>query len=157
MNIFEIDERIANFELVMDEETGEVTNFDELDALQMAKEEKIENLALWHKELIAEADAIKAEEKKLADRRKTAEKKADSLKNYLDYVLAGEKFKTPRVAVSYRKSETVNVFDIDKLPDNFKKFKTEVSADKTNIKAYLKQGNILDGVELVVNNNIQIK
>ena len=72
MNIYQIDNAImtagdAILDLV-DEETGEITDLDqfealkaEMDGLQMAREQKISNVACWIKNLKAEADAIKAE------------------------------------------------------------------------------------------------
>ena len=44
MNIYEIDN--AMFSLI-DEETGEIKDFEAFEELQMQKEEKIENAALW--------------------------------------------------------------------------------------------------------------
>ena len=46
MNIYEIDN--AMFSLI-DEETGEIKDFEAFEELQMQKEEKIEIAALWHK------------------------------------------------------------------------------------------------------------
>ena len=48
MNIYEIDN--AMFSLI-DEETGEIKDFEAFEELQMQKEEKIENAALWHKKI----------------------------------------------------------------------------------------------------------
>ena len=59
--------------------------------------------------------------------------------------------------LSYRKSESVNITDIDSVPKEYIKIKTEVSADKTNIKKAIKTGQYIDGAELVTNINMQIK
>ena len=66
----------------IDPETGEIDG-DALTALTMERQEKLEGLALKLKNLAAEAEMIKAEEKNLADRRKTVERNRDSLKAYL--------------------------------------------------------------------------
>ena len=108
-SIYDIDREIEN---CVDPETGEIIDEQRLDALQMAREKKIENILLWIKNLKSEAGAIREEEKKLADRRQSDEKKAESLTQYVQSVLNGEKFKTPRVAVTYRKSEAVIVDDL---------------------------------------------
>ena len=56
MNIYEIDN--AMFFLV-DEETGEIKDYEAFEEMQMIPEEKIENTALWYKNLIAESKAIR--------------------------------------------------------------------------------------------------
>ena len=106
MTIYEIDNEIMN---CIDMETGEVIDTEKLNELQMERDEKIENVALWIKELKAEAEAIKNEKQALADRQRVAENKAESLKNWLAYALNGEKFKTAKCSISYRNSESVEV------------------------------------------------
>ena len=106
MTIYEIDNEIMN---CIDMETGEVIDTEKLNELKMERDAKIENVALWIKELNAEAEAIKNEKQTLADRQRVAENKAESLKNWLAYALNGEKFKTSKCSVSYRNSESVEV------------------------------------------------
>ena len=108
MNIYEIDN--AMFSLI-DEETGEIKDYEAFEELQMQREEKIENTALWYKNLIAESKAIREEEKALAERRKSLEHRAESLKNFVNQTLQGNKFATSKVAISYRKSTAVEVDD----------------------------------------------
>ena len=108
MTIYEIDNEIMN---CIDMETGEVIDTDKLNDLKMERDAKVENVALWIKELNAEAEAIKNEKLALADRQRVAENKAESLKNWLAYALNGEKFKTSKCSISYRKTEAVEVTD----------------------------------------------
>ena len=54
MNLFDVNSDIENFEFKCDEETGEILNLDELDNLKMQKDEKIENIALYIKNLKAQ-------------------------------------------------------------------------------------------------------
>ena len=54
MKLYEINEQIM---ACIDSETGEVIDPEKLNDLQIAKDEKIENLALWYKDLLAEANA----------------------------------------------------------------------------------------------------
>ena len=153
-NLYEINEAIMN---TIDLETGEITDFDKFEALQMERDEKIENIALWVKNLTSEAEALKAEEKAFAERRKRAENKAESLKRYLDSALNGQKFSTTKVAINYRKSTAVEV-DESKLPA---KWLREIPAthvvDRAEIAKALKAGEAIEGAKLVENNNIQIK
>lgn len=112
MTIYDIDQRIME---LVDPETGELLDLDAFEELQMEREKKLESMALWVKELAATASAIKAEIDTLQERKKAAERKAEALKRYLDFLLAGEKFQTPRCTVSYRKSSSVQVDDPDAL------------------------------------------
>ncbi len=109
MTLYEIDARMEGWEPDVDIETGEVTNFAELDELKLAKDEKVENIALWIKNLRAEAMAIRDEETRLAERRRWKEQKADRLEDYLSDALTGEKFETARVKVQWTTSKSVEL------------------------------------------------
>lgn len=112
MTIFEIDQRILE---LVDPETGELLDFDAFDELKMERDQKIEGMALWAKELAATASAIKTEIDTLTERKRSAERRCESLKRYLAEILQGEKFTTSRCAVSFRKSTSVQVDDSEKL------------------------------------------
>lgn len=161
-NLYEINRDIENFAFDIDEETGEVLNADELDALQMERDTKIENIALYIKNLTALAADIKAEKDNLAERLKSTERKADSLKQYLANALNGEKFETGKCKVSYRKSSQVM------LSENFTEWakqnapdlvqeKVEYKPDKTAIKEAIKGGREVFGAKIVENVNLQVK
>lgn len=147
--------------LIFDEETGEVL-FDEenLSSLEMARNEKLEAVALYIKSLEAEAEAMKAEAKKLADRREAKERKAERLRSYISnsmQALGDTKLETAKVALSFRKSESVDVYEPSLLPAEYTKSKTTVTPDKTAIKAAIKAGQEVAGATLEVKQNLQIK
>lgn len=152
-NLYEIDAQIME---CVDFETGEIIDVERLESLQMEFDNKVEGIALWIKNLVAEAKMVKEEKDNLAARQKACENKAESLKKYLASALGGEKFKTSKVSISYRKSKSVEVEDITLLDYDYLKFK-EPEADKTKIKKALEGGISLEGVSLVEKNNIQIK
>lgn len=158
MNIYEIDN--AMFSLI-DEETGEIKDYEAFEELQIQKEEKIENTALWYKNLVAESKAIREEEKALAERRKSLENKAESLKNFVNRTLNGNKFSTSKVAISYRKSTAVEVDDefIDYAMKNNNDLLTykQPEPNKTVIKGMLQGGFDIPHAELVERNNMSIK
>lgn len=162
MRLYEIDAQIE--ELIansVDEETGEVTiDGDKLEELQMAREDAIENLALYFKVLQAEVKAFKDEEEELRKRRVSTEKSAERVKRYLEFALHGERFKTSKVAVSYRKSTKLELSDdfVAWAQTNAPSYlRVKAEADKTAITAALKGGVELNGAVLVENNSIQIK
>lgn len=157
MKLYEIDEQI---EQLINPETGEIEDFEAFQNLQMEREQKIENIALWIKNLDAEASAINAEKQKLDERETVLKNKAKRLKNYLLNILDGDKFTTARVAISYRKSSAINVSNkfLEWAKVNAKQFvKAKYDVDKTAIKDALNSGQAVEGAELVYKQNIQIK
>lgn len=141
---------------LIDEETGEITDVHALNALQIERDTKLENIALWIKNLKADAEMFKTEKQAFDEKQKRAEKKAESLKNYLASALEGQKFKTARVECSFRSSESVNVTDITVIPTEYLKF-AEPTADKVAIKAAIKSGKEIAGAEIVSKQNLLIK
>lgn len=150
--LYEIDKAILE---CVDAETGEIIDDKALEELELARNSKIENIACWIKNLKADAEIYKKEKEVFVQKEKAAKNKAESLKRYLELALNGEKFKTSKVSISYRKSEIVEIDEIEKLSDEF--IKIEKKADKTAIKAAIKEGVEIIGARIVENNNIQIK
>lgn len=146
----------AQIEECVDMETGEIIDQERLDKLDMEWTDKIENIALWYKNLLSDADQYKIEKDNFAKKEKSARNKAGSIKNYLDNVLQGDRLKTAKVNITYRKSESVEIEDIAKVDDDYLKY-SEPTADKMKIKKSLKEGIDIKGARLVENQNIQIK
>lgn len=155
--LYEIDKAIMDWEMEIDPETGEILNYEELDNLQMAREQKIENIGLYFKSVSAEAEMVKAEAKNLTERYKRLENKAESLKKYLAYALQGEKFSTPRLEVSYRKSESVEIGQDFVYDKKWCEVSTTYKPDKKKIKDAIKSGKEIAGVKLIEKQNISVK
>lgn len=166
MNLYEINEQIIEaFDLAIDPETGELLDeeaYDRLNQLQEAFDDKVYSLALYAKDLRAQAVALKAEKDAFAKRQKAAERRVESIERYLQNALHGEKRTFTKAAISYRKSEAVVIEDEAEFFEFYKgrefiKEKIERSVDKTTVKSLLKQGEILLGAKLEERQNIQIK
>ena len=162
MSLFEISEKFRAFfdNPPIDEETGEITDYEALDAIDSSFEEKAESVACYIKALQYEAAALKNEEVNLELRRKRIEKKQESMTKYLASCMDAvqkEKISTPRCALSFRNSKAVNIFDENKLPDEFIKVVEKRSPDKTEIKKAILSGSAVPGAEIVENRNLQIK
>jgi len=164
MTLYEIERGIeAAIEAVLNsvnEETGEVDQeaAEALAQLQAAREEKLDNIGCYMKNLKAEADAIKAEVDALNERLSAKKKKYERLKDYVTNNLMAENnlsFESARVRFSFRKSVSVNIISEDDLPKKYKKIKEE--PDKTAIKQALNEGKKVRGAELVEKQNLQIK
>lgn len=157
MTLFEIDQTIEEL-MQVDPDTGEImADPEELDALLMAHDEKVENIACFIKNLRAESSAIKDEVKKMQARAKSNDNKAEWLSNYLMNSLNGEKFSSAKVAISYRKSSSVecSLEDLSDLPERF--LRLSVALDKTAVKEAIKQGETVEGCELIEKVSMVIK
>ena len=156
MSLYTIMYEIENFEFEVDEETGEVVNFDKLDELEVERDTKIENIGLYIKNLDAESKMIREEEKCLAERRRVKENKMESLKKYLMDCLDGQKFETSKLKISYRKSQRVECPDYTIVPLEYIKLK-DPEVDKVAVKEALKKGISVNGCQLIENTSIVIK
>lgn len=161
MKLYEIDAAILE---CIDTETGEICDFERLEELQIARDAKLENVALYVKQLTAEAEALAAEEKALKERKHAKQVKAARYAEWLAHALEGKPFETARVRLSFRKSDPVEI--TDELAVLFYcekhnlehciKYKTpEVSVSE--IKKLLKAGQEIPGAALTEKQNLQIK
>jgi len=153
MTLYDIKQELID---CTDTDTGEIIDVARFESLQMEANEKIENVALWHKNLLADAEAYKQEKEVFAQREKVAKNKAESLKRYLNDALAGKNFETTRVKITWRKSTALEYDGVTKVPDEYLKTK-EPELDKTAITQAIKDGTKLEGFTLKENKNIQVK
>lgn len=155
MTLYEIDEAIMN---CFDTETGEMTDAEAFDELLMQRETKIENVLLWIKDLDAEAEAIKTEKMNLAKRQSAAENKAANLRKYVKDALAGERFQSAKVSVTYRTDKQTVLkegFTDADVPLEYSIITTK--PDKSKIRAAIENGAVIDFAEVVVNQNMIIR
>ena len=160
-SLFDIDADIRAFidhlYAVTDEDgTIPEADFEAIEALNAERDRKVDNIALYYKELLADAEALKAESDKLAARAKIAKNKAERLKDYLSRSMNGQPFESSRNKISWRTSATVEVNE-QILPKKYFTKKIELKPDKTTLKDLLKSGTKIKGAELVEHKNIQIK
>ena len=153
MNLYEIEAGILS---CIDKETGEIIDLDKLNQLEMERDTKVENIALWIKNLKAEAEAYKAEKQSFEQRQRVAENKMESLKRYLSGYLNGEKFKTTKVSCSFRSSTAVEVSDMSLLPEEYKRYR-DPEPMKTEIKEAINKGLDVPGAALVSNLSLIVK
>lgn len=166
MKLYELtNDYLALLEAIDNDEIPEEAIADTLESITACIEDKADSIACLLKNLDADIVAIKAEEARLAERRKAKEKSHERIKQYLSETLqrAGlDKIETARNRITFRKSESVEVDE-----DTFIKW-AEVNRDdlltysapkvnKTEVKKALKDGIEIVGAELRIKNNIQIK
>lgn len=160
MRIYEIPSalRQALEALEIDEETGEILNPQVLHQVEGEAAQKIENTALFIRELVQEQEALKAEAKRMLDRAKSLSKKEAYLKNLVQIVLEQSfngKLKTSRLTCYVRQSQSVAIDNIELLPHEALKVKYE--PDKTVIKQLLEQGLDVPGAYLCENQSLVIR
>lgn len=166
MKLYELtNDYLAFLEAIENDEIPEEAIADTLEAITACIEDKADSIACMLKNLDAECAAIKAEEARLAERRKAKERQHERIKQYLSETLqrAGlDKIETARNRITFRKSESVEVDE-----EAFIKW-AEINRDdlltysapkinKTEVKKALKDGIEIVGAELRIKNNIQIK
>ena len=170
MNLYQINAEIAQLEnavedgILIDPETGELMTLeDALNQLRMERTQKIENIAVWCKNLASDVVALKAEEENLHKRRKATEAKIERLKTYLVSAMTMEDgrvlpFHGVKAVVSVRNNPaSVVISDESKLPKEFMIQKITMAADKASIKEVLSRGIEVPGARLEQGRSVMIK
>ena len=129
---------------------------DFIEQLEGDRTQKAENIACVIKDNNAFIDACKKEKQAIDRKIKTAQNEVEWLKNYLKEWLDGEKIKTPRASISYRNNEAVKVeIDPEELPVQYQNVK--ITANKTELKKALKNGAVIEGIEIEKKQSVIIK
>lgn len=160
MKLYEIDNAIME---CVDDETGEIIDFDKLENLMIERDKKLEGVAIAIKNLNAEANEIRQEEKNLVNRRLVIERKIDGYKEWLKTQLRGKKFETARAVCSFRKSTSVSVDDskftawaLSHDRDDLLHFR-EPTPDRVAIKSALKSNEQIPGCKIVESISMTVK
>lgn len=153
MTLYDIDERILS---LIDPETGEVTDYDALDALQMAREDKIRQIVYARRNALADLNAVSAEIARLKKIEETLGNRVESIDGYLAYALNGEKYKDETTTIYYRKTTAVVVAEDAVVPEEFLRY-GEPAVNKTALGEALRGGMTIPGVSIEERNNIIIK
>lgn len=162
MNIYQIQNEYLLLINQIIENGGEVTPQQELN-LQITRDQlqdKGTNYAFVIKKLEAECDIIDAEIKRLSELKKVRQNACERLKSNISHamqIFEVDKIESPLIKLSFRKSQSVNVADVNSLPNEYKTIKITEQADKMKIKQALLNGEVIEGCEIVNNNNLQIK
>lgn len=154
MKLWEIDDAIRS---CVDFETGEIIDPIYLDQLEMLRDQKIEGVALYCKELAYFAGEIAKEIETLTARKKAAENAVKGMKAWLAEACSAKKFETPRCKVSFRTTESTIIDNEDAVPMDYKTEQISYSISKTEIKEAIKSGVTVPGAHLQSNISTIIK
>jgi hypothetical protein len=142
------------------EELDQDVLIDTIAAIRESAEEKAENIAKLVRSFEADAKTIKAEEERLAAKRKTLENQITYLKKYLFDQLETmgiSKIKRPLFTISIQANPPgVDVIDLEKIPSDFWTVQAPV-LDKKKILSLLKTGNDVPGAALRISKGLRIR
>jgi vacuolar-type H+-ATPase subunit I/STV1 len=130
-------------------------------ALQITEQElevKAVNYARVCLALDSKVKSIDDEIKRLQDRKKKFEKSGEMLEERLKGAMDQfglQRLESDLISLSFRKSESVEVFSPEVVPEQYYETKKEIS--KSKIRAAMKEGCIVAGARLVTKQNLQIK
>lgn len=170
MHLYEINMEIALLmqQLEVDEETGEILTSSEdilqqLNALDMERSRILEYLAKVVLDTRAEAAALKAEEERLAKRRRSANTARSALSRCW-IVSATDRKRTSALPRSATGNQPVEVSDAAKAISWLRRHKyrdcirvKEPEVDKTAVRRLLTDGNTIPGIALVTGQSCSLK
>ena len=145
------------YELLQNEEIDEQVFLDTLDAI--GTEEKIEGYCQVIKELQGDFEKYKTEADRLMARMKTAKNGIDRMKEtLLSFLKASKqnKVKVGTFCVSVGTSEQTNIIDETLIPTEFKTPQPD-KIDKSAIKKAIKNGEVIPGAEILINEGVRIR
>ena len=162
MNIFKIKSEYQQIVTQLIENGGELTPELEL-AMQITKDNfhsKSESYGYCIREINYNKEIIEREIERLQKLNRSCNKTIDRLKDNIEMAMNTfevDKIETPLIKISFRKSESVEVEDVNQLPNEYKVIKVTEAADKFKIKDAIKAGETIEGCYLKNNRNIQIR
>lgn len=165
MNLYELSGELKSvihqMETFAEENGGTLDGFPMADYLEAIKDDfdrKALSIACVIKDLEADAAKHAEEMRSQADKKRSCERKAESLRQYLiANIEPGVKFEDQRAKIGWRKSEGVKLScPVMDLPEEYIRFK-EPEPRLDELKKAVKSGVVIDGVELETKQNIQIK
>ncbi len=143
-------------------ETDELTP--ELEAMLVINQQELSDKSMNYAKVIrnleSDSDAIDNEIKRLKGMKEAKDRAIDRMKEAVREAMlsAGiDKIESSLFKLFLRRSESVEVINIDQLPESLVVVKKTVSADKVKIKEAIKNGIPVEGAVLVENFNLQIK
>lgn len=136
---------------------------DTLESVELEIADKLEGYAMVIKNIQSDIDGLKAEEKRLSERRRSLENSVKRMKEAMSSTLelvedddkGKKRVKTDKFSFYFIERASAIVEDVNELPINF--VKTEIKADSKALTEYLKSGNEVKGATLKVNKSLSIR
>lgn len=131
-----------------------------LEKLGLQEGAKADSVAAIIRQSVARINYLKEEEQRIKNRRQSAEKQLARTKAYFQGVMEFHGLKSIKgesSTLSIRRSEQVVVNNPEYIPENFKRIKTTIEADKAAIKEALKSGEEIEGCYIVENFSLNVR
>ncbi|WP_294065410.1 siphovirus Gp157 family protein [uncultured Fusobacterium sp.] len=164
MKLYEIrNGMIDTLDIFLESEQTEMDRENYNDIMEYLKEElknKSSDLIKYIRNLELENTVTKLEIERLEDLKKGKEKKIKSIKNYIKGILLDldkKKVETELGNLSLRKTTSVEITDITKIPREYLVVKEEVTPSKKLIGDSLKKNILIDGAVLKEDYSVLIK
>ena len=162
LTIYQIEQNYNQLAEQLIDNDGELTT--ELAEQLAITEEQLQNKSVAYsfviKQMDADIDTIDAEIKRLQAAKKQREKATEYLKDRIKHAMelfSIEEIKTPLIKINFRKSESVEVENVNSLPMAYKIVKVVETADKVAIKEAIKNDADIIGCKLVTIQTLQIR
>lgn len=147
-------------EMFDNEEIDEQTLEDSKELIFESLGENIDNLNIYKIKLESKIKECQEVEKRYYELRKHYNKKLEKLNEFLLGVM--DKMKTDKLLgnvgyVKKRQSKFVNITDLNKIPEQYRKVETIITPIKSDIKKALENGESIEGASIGINNSITYK
>ena|SRR5579871_4398512 len=164
MNLYKIANEYENIlQETFDAETGEINEkaLAKLDEVKTDIKEKSLAVAAYIKNIDAERKAIEEAKKAMQERESRLDKRVSYLTQYLQSNMERcgiQEISSPNFVVKLKKCPvSVDVFNEQELPNEYKKSKEVISIDKMKIKEEIQAGVVIPGAQLKQNTRLEIR
>ena len=157
MKIYEIEEQLDKlfWELENSDEEFTIEQFNQLKDLQLERKQKFEGIANHIINLRYQADALKSESKRLADKAKSFERRREGYEQFLQHALPeGGTFGQRQVKW---RNNPPSVEITGEVPEQYLRQKIIFEADKAEIKKDLQCGATFDFAKIVQKKRLVIE
>lgn len=154
----ELQDAIADYWI--DEETGEIHGLEKIESIALSTQEKVLDCARAVKNMSVLLDALKSQKKELESRIRTTERISETIKMRVVEAmrtLDTKSIKDVDIAITARKSESLQIDDESKIPAEFWNEKVTRTVDKKGLKEAVKAGAEVEGARIVPSFSLLIR
>lgn len=160
MKLYELTSNYNELQMMIEDGVDPSALQDTLQAIEESIQDKSQNIALLIKNLEADTEAIKLEEKRLAERRRAVENNCKSLKDYLYQqmtLLEVKRIKGTIVTVGIQKNPvSLDIAEDAIVPPEYM-VPQPAKVDKKSLLAAVKDGMKWDGITLRQSEGVRIR
>ncbi|WP_242145848.1 MULTISPECIES: siphovirus Gp157 family protein [unclassified Bacillus cereus group] len=160
MKLYELSKNFCELQQMIEDGADPEAVQDTLQAIEEAFDEKVQGAALLILNLEAQAEVIKAEEKRLADRRKSFENSVKNIKEYLHQQMSAvgkKRIKGALITVGIQKNPaSLDIANDAVIPPEFM-VPQEPKVDKKALLVAVKNGLRWDGITLKQGESVRIR